>query len=158
MTLGWTSTDIAHAAGWKDRNQVLQILSGQNGRPCMWLERGTHDRIATVYADLAMSIPTPAPHRARTRTRARRLGYAPPLAWDDIDNDPEPSRSELATDLDPVVVMRLLQGDRVTATKAEKDAAMAQWIEQGGSQAELCRWHGWKEGRYGLALVRGEAS
>lgn len=89
MRLGWTSTDIATEAGWQHRNGVLRILNGQKGRPTRWVERKTADTIAAIYARLSMQTPEMTPTRARTRARAERLGYAPPLAWDDIDNPDE---------------------------------------------------------------------
>ena len=92
MRLGWTSTDIAQAAGCHERNYVLRILNGQKGKPTTWLERKTDKAIRDVYERLSMRLPDPAPHRARTRALAERRGYPPPLAWDDIDNpDEEPS-------------------------------------------------------------------
>jgi len=94
MALGWTSADIAAAAGWRDRNRVLCILNGQKGKPTTWVQRGTHDTICDVFRRLAMRIPEHAPHRARTRTMARRKGYAPPLAWDNIDNPREKPKAE----------------------------------------------------------------
>lgn len=153
MRLGWTSADIAEQGGWSHRNHVLRVLRGQKGKPCKWVERSTYERICEVYERLAMTPPPHAPHRARTSTLAARKGWPPPLAWDDIDNDPAPNLGGHDDDIDPVVVMRLLEGERVPATKAEKDAAMAQWVADGGSKAELCRWHGWKEGRYGRLEV-----
>lgn len=89
MTLGWHSTDIAEAVGWAHRNHVLRVLKGQSGRPCTWVERKTHDRIAEVYERLSMTFPERTPVRARTATIARRKGWLPPLAWDDIDDATE---------------------------------------------------------------------
>lgn len=158
MALGWTGTDIAAAAGWDNRNYVMRVIHGQKGKPCRYIERKTHAAIADAYDRLCMTLPPHTPARARTRSLARKKGYAPPLAWDDIDTDPEPQYGGQDTDIDPVVVMRLLEGQRVKSTPSEKEAAMARWVADGGSRAELCRWHGWKTGRYGAAmrLVRAE--
>ena len=105
-------------------------------------------------------VPAIGRYAKRTRNLAARSGYAPPLAWDDIDNDPEPPAVNHGDDIDPVVVMRLLEGRRITATKAEKVAALERWVRDGGSERELCEIHGWKAGRYtaGLRLVRGGAA
>jgi hypothetical protein len=51
--------------------------------------------------------------------------------------------------VDPVVVERLLAGEQVESTRAEKDAAMRRWKAMGRSEASLCKLHGWHEGRYG---------
>lgn len=89
MALGWTSSDIATAAEWNNRNDVLRILNGQKGKPTKWVERTTHNTICRVFEQLAMHFPAPAAHRARTRAMALRKGYAPPLAWDNIDDPRE---------------------------------------------------------------------
>jgi hypothetical protein len=151
MRLGWTSTDIADAAGWGNRNSVLRILNGQKGRPCTWVERKTYRTIAEVFERLAMRFPEPAPHRARTRTIAARKGWHFPLEWDDPDTDPTPKRGSRHTnpdDIDLMVVDRLLHLERVPSTRAEKETAMRRWIADGRSRASLSRAHGWKDGRY----------
>lgn len=48
----------------------------------------------------------------------------------------------------PSTVERLLAGDRIESTRAEKVEAMRRWLANGGSQRELCRIHGWAENRY----------
>ncbi len=87
MCLGWSSSDIADAAGWTHRNQVFRILRGQKGRPCSWLRKQTAEKIVQVYAELSMRLPEMTPQRHRTVAYAKRYGYAPPLAWDDADLD-----------------------------------------------------------------------
>lgn len=90
MALGYTSEDIRLAAGWHHRNAVLRILTGQKGRPCVWVERNTHQTICDVFEQLCMKVPDLTWYRKRARTLALNKGYAPPLAWDDIDNDEAP--------------------------------------------------------------------
>jgi hypothetical protein len=160
LTLGWTTTDIAHAAGWQHRNSVQRVLSGQDRRPCRWIERKTHETLCEVYERLSMQIPPHAPHRARTRALALRRGYAAPLMWDDIDNDPAPQYGGPSVDIDPVVVMRLLEGKRIKANRAEREEAIRQWVADGGTKTELCNIHDWAPGRYqvGLRLVEGGAA
>lgn len=89
MCLGWSSVDIAAEAGWLGRNQVLRILNGQKGKPSAWVERATHETVCAVFERLSMRLPTPSPYTARTQAHAARKGYAPPLAWDDIDDENE---------------------------------------------------------------------
>lgn len=157
LCLGWTSTDIAHAAGWGNRNYVLRVLKGQKGKPTTWLEQKTHDTIARVYDDLSMRLPERTPQRARTQSIARRKGFVPPLAWDCIDDPGETPRGIAAdadlepTDIDPVVVERFLTNDLTPglwATVAEKREIVRRWLEQGGTQAELARRTGWNITRY----------
>jgi hypothetical protein len=147
QALGWSRQRVAEAAGWPTTGALNYLMRNET------ITRATHDRLAAAYDALSMRTPPDEMAARRARTWARRRGYAPPLAWDDIDNDPAPNLGGRDDDVDPVVVMRLLEGQRVPSTKAEKDAAMAQWVADGGSKAELCRWHGWKQGRYGRLEV-----
>lgn len=89
--LGWTTGDVAQAAGWTNQ-RVRQILDGQKGRPCIWLRRDTDQTIRAIYADLATRAPEDNQYRRRARAHAKRLGWAPPQAWRDIDNDRSPDR------------------------------------------------------------------
>lgn len=148
MRLGWTSPDIARAAGWPHRNYVLRVINGQKGKPTTWLERKTADALAAAYDQLSMVTPEMTPTRARTKARATRLGYAPPLAWDDIDRDDAPTLGGDDDQIDDVVVDRLVAGIRLPSTRAEKVEAMRRWVALGRSQASLCAVHGWQQGRY----------
>jgi len=152
--LGWSNQVIAREAGVHPPNMTRLL----NRSDTMTVTVAA--RIADVYERLSMTLPPPSQAVANVRNRARRLGYPPPLAWDDIDNDPEPQWGGRDCDVDPVVVMRLLEGRRVQSTRAEKEAAMARWVADGGSRNELAKWHGWKPERYtgGLRLVRGGAA
>jgi hypothetical protein len=148
--LGWSMAEIARQGGWKDRDSIYNTLLGDH------ITAKNAARVAEVYERLCMTI---GPSTI-TAARATRAGWPPPLAWDDIDNDPEPSLGDHDDDIDPVVVMRLLEGQRINATKGEKEAALERWVADGGSERELCAWHGWKPGRYsaGLRIVRGGAA
>lgn len=122
MAMGWTSTDIgALMAGKRQRprDRALQVLNGQSGRPCTWVTRATHERVDAIFEALSGRQPEMTWARQRTKLHALRRGYRPPLAWDDIDNDPEPPTTEVV-DLDEVVVERILAGDRIEATPAER--------------------------------------
>jgi hypothetical protein len=99
----------------------------------------------------------------RARNLAARHGWLPPLAWDDIDDPNEtPDFGADDYDVDPVVVRRLLEGQRIKATHAEKVAALAQWVADGNSKRELCDHHGWNDGRFPkvaeLRLIQGGAA
>ena len=150
MRLGWTSQDIADAAGWNHRNAVLRILNGQKGKPCTWLERETNDRITAVYERLSMRIPT-GPYRDRGRRQAERKGWPPPLAWDDIDNpneSPKGPHMDTKIDIDPVVVDRILAGRVVPATRIEREEVCRRWRASGRPMNELERLTGWQVRRY----------
>lgn len=115
--------------------------------------------VVAVYERLHMTPAPPGRSATRARTDAERHGWPPPLAWDDIDTDPEPPAAlYTGPDIDPVVVMRLLEGQRVDANHAERVEAIRQWVADGNSKAELCKWHGWNDGRFPLRVIQGGAA
>jgi transcriptional regulator with XRE-family HTH domain len=73
---GWTLQALADRLGvWRQHVSVVQ--SGDREL----VRADTARAVARVYRDLHM---TPGPNR-HTAARARRRGWLPPLAWDDID-------------------------------------------------------------------------
>lgn len=120
-----------------------------------WVSRTNFDILAEVYEQVCMK-PNPNPD-LRTIRNARRKGYAPPLSWDDDDDIDDPQARphggsrDGRSDVDPVVVERLLAGDRVPSNRAEKEEALRRWVAMGRSQKSLCELHGWHQGRYGRA-------
>lgn len=139
---GWSRQRIAEAAGWTSTGALNYLMRSDT------ITRNTHDRLAEVYERLAMQDPPDEMAARRARTWARRHGYVPPLAWDDIDRDERPTFGGHDDDIDPVVVFRLLAGDHVPSTRAEKVEAMRRWRARGGSEKAFCDLHGWKTGRY----------
>lgn len=116
--------------------------------------RTTADRIATVYQQLCMTTPT-GPYANRNRKLAERKGWAPPLAWDNIDDPNErptgmrEERHRKLHEIDPVVVERFLSGDwSIRTTKAEKHEIARRWVESGRSLKSLGEATGWKPERY----------
>lgn len=163
MALGWSSRDIDRLL---DRRPTYTYRVLSNTGP-VYLTTATLYR--DLYARLSATRPdTPTAERRQIVTRningARRRGYVPPAAWDDIDDpaeDPHAAEAELQRwvrwwthrgypDIDDNVVRRLLDHQRVpAATWHERDEAMRRWKNTGRSEAALCAIHGWKEGRYG---------
>lgn len=89
IALGWTH-QLMHAHSGV-RTAVTLNQAGD------WITARTHRKVAALYEQLAM---TPGPSQA-SRTRARTYGYAPPLAWNDIDDpDETPDTGLPATGLD----------------------------------------------------------
>lgn len=119
--------------------------------------RTTAERVAELYERLSMA-PLPTGNSAeRTRSIGRSRGWAPPLAWDDIDNDPAPSgmrdrhnnRNYDGRDLiDEATVLRILAGETLPTNAAEKREVMRRWLATGRSERSLCERTGWKDGRY----------
>ena len=152
MALGWSSHRIATIAGLPHRNHVWRILNGQQGKPTVWIQRSTHAWVCRVYDELSMTVPT-GRYVARTKAYAERMGYLPPLAWDDIDDPHERPRKgsdhRHNGDVDEVVVSRVLAGENLPTTRAEKDEIVRRWKARGGSERALCERMGWKSARYG---------
>lgn len=78
--IGWSSSALAAHTG-RPSPEIFSWLRRGGGR----VYRTTADWIAGVYDELCM---TPRPC-GRTRSHALRAGWAPPLAWDDIDDPGE---------------------------------------------------------------------
>lgn len=157
------------ALGWSFR-QIAARIGVDHGLPCRWarstnwVTRSTHERVSALFEELCMTPPptsTPRLRREATyaRTVARKHGWLPPLAWDDIDNpDEQPSlgASDDMDDVDPVVVQRILNGDwRLPATNAERRAVVAAYD---GNLNELARRTGWKVDRYTQPRHEGTAA
>jgi hypothetical protein len=142
LRLGWTHTHMRNTYGMDTTHIADNSYRSTIARK--WRA------IDTMYRDLCM---TPGPSSITT-VEARNRGYAPPLAWHDIDDPddrPEKSHKLRGTPhgvVDPVVVNRLLAGERLPSTQAEKLEAMRRWVASGRSQRELARLHGWNDGRY----------
>jgi hypothetical protein len=101
--------------------------------------------VDTMYQELSMQ-PGPSVHTAR---RAKAAGWVTPLAWDNIDNPNEaPSVGGHDDDIDPVVVMRLLNGHNIPATRAERTETIRRWVADGRPTRELNQLYGWKIERY----------
>lgn len=147
MALGWSSNIIGQRAGVGPTN-----MTRLRNAPTITTAMAT--RIAQVYNDLSMTLPPVTQAVANVRNLARRRGYLPPLAWDDdaID-DPDASPRGTHTrhdkhDIDPIAVERVLAGDRLPTTIAEKREITRRWVAQGRSLNELERRTGWKADRY----------
>lgn len=145
--LGWSTVQIAERSG-VPKTTVARLRDLEDRA---FIGRGDlRDRIAAAFDEMCMTTPTYTRWSSRLKGRAERNGWAPPLAWDDIDNDESPVEMERETksDIDPVVVERLLSGRQVDATRAEKAEVVRRWAADGRSLAELERLTGWNTNRY----------
>jgi lambda repressor-like predicted transcriptional regulator len=154
--LGWSMRQIGDVAGVKF--ETLRRISSQEPPH---VEVATAEGVSAAYEKLSMTLAPPSRTASQVRSKAEHKGWLPPLMFDDIDNDPEPPTPLYSgPDIDPVVVMRLLEGHRIKANHAEREEAIKQWVADGGTKTELCNIHGWAPGRYqvGLRLVQGGAA
>lgn len=152
VALGWTYGEIGARLGWT-RHVVRNLIASDP----TYVLRSTHIRICRAYERMCMTIPPEQTNRARGyRARTRRMaaarGWLPPLAWDDIDDideTPEMSnRQKRKYDIDPVVVQRILDGENLPASKAEKVEVTRRWVATGRPLRHLAELTGWKTERY----------
>lgn len=61
--------------------------------PGEFVRTSTAAKVDQVFERLCMTVPTGAGVR-HAKATARRYGWVPPLAWDDIDTDPAPVTAE----------------------------------------------------------------
>lgn len=78
--IGYTTRGMAEGIG-TTQQMVERIMAGHR----KWIDRRTFERIDAYYQGACM---TPAGN-AQSITNAVKKGYAPPLAWDDIDDPDE---------------------------------------------------------------------
>lgn len=128
LVLGYSYKDLPQRLG-VSRRAVCDWIRGKGGGR---ISRRSHERIDRLYRELCM---TPNPDAdVRTINAARRNGYAPPLAWDNIDDpDEQPTYdADPADGLDEIAIWRRLNGDKtVKLSRPEQDEAWRQWEASG---------------------------
>lgn len=141
MAIGWDQRTLATHLGWGN-TRVSNLVRGLNSE-VTW---STAERVRVVYDRLHMT-PMDGTFAARlVRTLARRQGWAAPLAWDDIDHDPEPAGGAVVDAVDPVVVDRILAGEwRLPATREERVEVCRRFP---GTTYQLASLVAWKPERY----------
>lgn len=113
--LGWSMQAIADRTG-RDMGSLARLRRNPNVR---FVRREFADDILTIWADLHMT-PAPSSHSAReTRGEARRRGWLPPLAWDNIDDPDE-------TPVDWAYV-------------PDREARVVEYVAEGFGVSEVCR-------------------
>lgn len=134
-TLGWTSQEIADAA-----ELPVHVIKQYRRAAVTYLAPDRVEAITRAFDTLAMRTPPPAPMRGRTRALAARAGWAPPLAWDDIDTDPAPN---LGTDtdahIDHIAVRRAIDGTPTRLSRAERLEVIRALAPLGMSDAAIAR-------------------
>lgn len=110
-----------------------------------------HTTIADAYTRLCM---TPGPSTQAVQGAIRK-SWVSPMAWDDIDDPREKPRGvshadkARRQDVDEAVVIRVLDGEVLPTTIAEKNEIMRRWKAMSRSERALCARMGWKDARYG---------
>lgn len=116
--IGWSLARIADRLGSSPESFGLMMSRDT-------ISAGQHRRIAALYEDLQFVVP---PHAnghelqvyTRSINRARLNGWPVPMAWDDIDNDPEPAVAAHDTTVDEIALELALAGESVRLNHAEK--------------------------------------
>lgn len=134
-TLGWSTREIASRAGLSHK-AVAQARRGAGT-----VHATTRDRVTAVYRALMTSTPVGRTPRQRggithTRDLARRLGWAGPLAWDDIDHDTapadlEPYRAASAASVTAELADLGLTPAAIAARLAVKEATVYEYLRRG---------------------------
>ena len=96
VRIGWSQALIADACGWATEQSITELMRRDV------VNTTTAKRVAKVYDALSMRIGP----SGRSRRRAERKGWAPPLAWDDIDDPaatPYTGTDPHGTDVDDIV-------------------------------------------------------
>lgn len=120
------------AIGWSLREVGRRLgISPQTLRGLMCQERcttATRDKVAALYDELSMIVGG----NPRTVTWAAKRGFAPPLAWDDID-DPAatPATADDTDDVDELAVDAVLDGHRLSLSGATAHAAVHALADRG---------------------------
>lgn len=111
IAIGYTQADLAARMGWTPQN-IGALVHGR--RPnCT---HGVAKTVSDLYEQLSAN---PGPSK-RSRALAARKGWAPPLAWDDIDNlDETPT------------------GAAVVPVRASIDVNEVTWLMQSGETLEV---------------------
>lgn len=126
--MGWETAEISHRTG-VSRPTLSAIRAGR--RPGVNIT--TARRVAQAYELLAMQ---PGPDRL-TALEAREQGWAPPLAWDDIDEEDGQLPLEPAAEvLDEVALQRAMAGQSA-ATGSTRIEAVRRLTEAGESAATI---------------------
>lgn len=138
MRIGWSMRALAAEVGVYE-STLQEALRTADTR--QFVRSTLAAAVVDAYDRLHLTSPE-GRGASRARATAATRGYAPPLAWDDIDNDPEPPASK-PVDVDDVLVERILAGERLAATPAEKAEAVRRWLAGGRPLAQLEAQTGW---------------
>lgn len=119
-----------HARGWMAEDLAPVVgLSAVTLERVLWQATITpraHAIIAAAY-ELLWNATPPCSDLARQHEMARAAanGWAPPMAWDDIDTDPEPQLGDVGEEiLDEIAIAEAVAGQRPRLTRAERLIAL----------------------------------
>lgn len=117
--LGWSARAIGERFGRSEGIVYRWMTTSRR------VTRSTAVMVDAWFCELAMTKPSLGTVHdrysvGRARAHAARRGWVPPLAWDDIDNDPTPARPDDEQAIDEIAVELALSGVAVRLTPAER--------------------------------------
>lgn len=118
VAIGWSQSKLGARLGITPAN-FSSMMQREHVRVSL------HRKVAELFDELWATEP-PQERAADRASYTRALGFAkarrwvPPLAWDDIDNDPEPPVAEDDGGIDEAAVELALLGDSVRLTPLER--------------------------------------
>lgn len=148
---GWTMSDIAPEVGIDD-SEMRRLLAGRKK-----VYRRTRDKIRRWYEahELVMPPDDKRSQRARIRNHAAKMGWHPPLDWEDIENGvlAEVERDK-GKPLDGRFDLHEVDSAWLTAdfsrplSPLERAEILRRWRLEGRSDNDLEALTGWRPSRY----------
>lgn len=144
ITVGWPHDELAARLGRSSAGLRRSMLSDA-------VTARTARDVSDLYEQLWNLGPPQSTDDQRVAAEAARAfaaerGWLPPLAWDDIDTDPDPGphteRPGTDDDLDEIAIERALAGDGVRLehlTPAEQDEVVRRLTERGESIRDIAQ-------------------
>ncbi|WP_448812078.1 hypothetical protein [Agromyces bauzanensis] len=123
VTRGWSQAKLAARLGMTRPNFGAMMQREQ-------VTAATHRAIAALFEQLWDVEPPRRSHEDRI-AYARTIKYAavrrwlPPMAWDDIDTDPEPPVIDEGDFIDEIAIDLALSGEHVRLSSAERRTAVS---------------------------------
>lgn len=145
--LGWSSSDVAKRLGISQQ-AMARIMKRET------IRRATAEKIDAVYRSLEMKIPPETPWTIRNKKHAERMGWPPPLAWEDIEagilatTELGPRRINNRFDLNEIDHVWQSRDWTVPLSPLEKAEILRRWRTTGQSDNALERLTGWVVWRY----------
>jgi DNA-binding NarL/FixJ family response regulator len=144
IAVGWPHDELAARLGRSSTGLRRSMLSDS-------VTAQTARDVSALYEQLWNLHPPQSTDDQRAASDAARAlaaerGWLPPLAWDDIDTDPDPrhhtEHAEEDDDLDQIAIERALAGDGVRLdhlTPAEQDEVVRRLTERGKSIRDIAQ-------------------
>ena len=159
QALGWPLSEVAARTGWSVPN-LNALANPDRWRSRLTVSRETFEKIDATYRALSMKTPEPSRWVTATKNRAAARGWAPPMAWNNIDDhDEKPTGMRLTREskfpkdhYDEAIVHQTVNtGTRPRPLTAPEAAEVCRrLIARGHSSSEMENDYGIKVERYYL--------